>query len=123
VLVLAAGIQAFAKPSFTVRAPQPWIRAVDSKLEAQGEPTSSSSTFVLDDHQTRVSEKSVDRYYHHVQRIDTPAGLSDLSQLKFYFEPSYQQLTIHFIRIQRGDASIDALRPAEIKDLRRFHPG
>jgi hypothetical protein len=119
VLVLAAGIQAFAKPSFTVRAPQPWIRAVDSKLEAQGEPTSSSSTFVLDDHQTRVSEKSVDRYYHHVQRIDTPAGLSDLSQLKFYFEPSYQQLTIHFIRIQRGDASIDALRPAEIKVIQQ----
>ena len=74
---------------------------------------------MLDDHQTRVSEKSVDRYYHHVQRIETAAGLSDLSQLKFYFEPSYQQLTIHFIRIQRGTALIDALRPSEIKVIQQ----
>jgi hypothetical protein len=61
----------------------------------------------------------VDRYYHHVQRVDTAAGLTDLSQLKFYFEPSYQQLTIHFIRIQRGNVLIDALRPSEIKVIQQ----
>jgi transglutaminase-like putative cysteine protease len=120
-LALSASQRAFAKPSFAVKPPQSWIRTVDFRSEAQDKPTSasSSSTFLLDDHQTRVSEKSVERYYHHAQRIDTAAGLGDVSQLKFYFEPSYQQLTIHFIRIQRGNAFIDALRPSEIKVIQQ----
>ena len=120
-LTLAVGQQVVAKPSFAIKPPQPWIRTIDSSSDAQVAPSSatSSSTFILDDHQTRVSEKSVERYYHHVQRIETSAGLSDLSQLKFYFEPSYQQLTIHFIRIQRGTELIDALRPSEIKVIQQ----
>lgn len=120
-LVMTASQRAFAKPSFAVRPPQSWIRTIDLEADSGSEkaPASSGSLFLLDDHQTRVSEKSVERYYHHVQRIDTPAGLSDLSQLKFYFEPSYQQLTIHFIRIQRGNAFIDALRPSEIKVIQQ----
>lgn len=120
-LLMTAGQRAFAKPSFAVRAPQSWVRTIDSKSDTTGEltPASSSSTFLLDDHQTKVSEKSVERFYHHVQRIDTAAGLDDVSQLKFYFEPSYQQLTIHFIRIKRDHALIDALRPSEIKVIQQ----
>lgn len=119
-LILAVSECTFAKPSFAVKAPPSWIRIIDSKAEPDGELTpSGGSTLILDDHQIRVSEKSVERYYHHVQRIDSAAGLDDLSQLKFYFEPSYQQLTIHFIRIQRGGTVIDALRPSEIKVIQQ----
>lgn len=120
-LTLTVGQRVVAKPSFAIKPPQPWIRTIDSSADAQVGPSSatSSSTFILDDHQIRVGEKSVERYYHHVQRIETAAGLSDLSQLKFYFEPSYQQLTIHFIRIQRGSELIDALRPSEIKVIQQ----
>jgi transglutaminase-like putative cysteine protease len=62
-----------------------------------------------------VSGASVERYYHYFQRVDNTAGLDDLSQLRFYFEPSYQQLTIHFVRVQRGSTVIDSFEPSEVK--------
>jgi hypothetical protein len=106
---------------YVVRPPQSWVRTISSNPGAQSKQTqpTGSSTFLLDDHQVRVSKETVERYYHHVQKIDTAAGLDDFSQLKFYFEPSYQQLAIHFIRILRDGAAIDALRPSEIKVIQQ----
>ncbi len=116
ILVTTTDGPAFAKGSFSVRPPQTWVRTINADANnAAQSPSSSSSTFLLDDHQVRVTEGSVERYYHHAQRVDTTAGLEDLSQLRFYFEPSYQKLTIHFIRIKRGDTTFDALKPREIK--------
>ena len=108
-----------AKASYAIRSPQPWVRPLDLESEAKSGPGSASSTFLLDDHQIRISQKTVERYYHHIQKIETAAGLSDVSQLRFYFEPSYQQLAIHFIRIHRDGALIDALRPSEIKVIQQ----
>ena len=103
-----------AKPSYVVTAPQSWVRALDLESEITG-PASASSTFLLDDHQVRVGDKTVERYYHHVQKIDTAAGLNDVSQLKFTFEPSFQKLAIHFIRIRRQGTVIDAMKLSQIK--------
>ena len=121
VLATTASQATFAKASFAVKPPQPWIRTVGFAADSNAEQTSDSSgsLFLLDDHQTKVSGKTVDRYYHHVQKVNTAAGLDDLSQLRFYFEPSYQQLTIHFIHIHRSNSLIDGLRPAEIKVIQQ----
>jgi transglutaminase-like putative cysteine protease len=81
-------------------------------------PPGTSSTRILDDEQTRISA-SVERYYHYYQRVDNTAGLEDLSQLHFNFEPSYQQLAIHFVRILRNGTSIDALKPSEIQVIQK----
>ena len=120
-LILTAPALAFSKASFLVRPPQSWVRTVSPELERKGAqlPSVSSSTSLLDDRQIKVGEKTVDRYYHFVQRIETSAGLDDISQLKFYFEPSYQQLTIHFIHIRRGDTIINALKPSEIRVIQQ----
>ncbi|MGH9971228.1 MAG: DUF3857 domain-containing transglutaminase family protein [Pyrinomonadaceae bacterium] len=119
-LVFSVSQPAYAKPSFVVRPPQPWVRTIDPESTTKGAQTpTGGSSFILDDHQIRVGEKTVDRYYHHVQRVDTAAGLDDVSQLRFYFEPSYQQLTIHFIRIQREAETIDAFKPSEVKVIQQ----
>jgi len=110
---------AIAKPSFTVKPPPTWVKKVVPNVDPVGTTSSngSSSTRILDDEQTRVSANTVERFYHYYQRVDSTAGLGDLSQLRFYFEPSYQQLSIHFIRILRGHSVIDALKPSEIKTI------
>ena len=120
-VILTASHAVFAKSSFRVNPPQAWIRTIDFRADLTNEPTpaASSSSFLLDDHQTKVGEKTVDHYYHHVHRIETSAGLGDLSQLRFAFEPSYQQLAIHFIRIHRGQSLIDGLKPSEIKTVQQ----
>ncbi|HSE24619.1 MAG TPA: DUF3857 domain-containing transglutaminase family protein [Pyrinomonadaceae bacterium] len=117
VLTFTSATVSFAKGSFSVKPAPSWVRAVApsvGSLSSQQADTSSSQ--LLSDEQTKVgSNGSVERYYHYVTRVDGASGLDDLSQLRFYFEPSYQQLVIHFVRIQRGSSAIDILRPAEIK--------
>ncbi len=117
--IMTVSRPASAKPSYAIRPPQPWVRILELESQTKSGSSPASSSFLLDDHQIRVGEKTVERYYHHVQRIETAAGLSDVSQLKFYFEPSYQQLAIHFIRIHRDRGLIDALKPSEIKVIQQ----
>src|SRR6185436_6751111 len=115
-VLLSVSAIVVAKDTFTIKAPALWVR----KVVPATDPTSVSpeagtrSTRILDDEQTKVGS-SVERYYHYYQRVDNTAGLEDLSQLRFYFEPSYQQLAIHFVRVLRSGATIDALKPSEIK--------
>ena len=92
---------------------------IGSGVCAKSETGSASSTFLLDDHQIKVGQKRLNATTTTCRRIETAAGLSDVSQLKFYFEPSYQQLAIHFIRIRRDGALIDALKPSEIKVIQQ----
>ena len=113
---LSASQVVIAKDTFTIKSPSSWVRKVvpATDLTSVSAEAGTSSTRLLDDEQTKVGS-SVERYYHYYQRVDNTAGLEDLSQLRFYFEPSYQQLAIHFVRVLRGGAVIDALKPSEIK--------
>jgi hypothetical protein len=118
ILVLATAEFAYANKSFSVRPAPAWVRTI-TRSEAPSNSPSRTSTRLLDDVQIKLGRNTVDRYYHLVSRIDNPSGLDDLSQLRFYFEPSYQQLTIHYVRILRGGTSIDVLKPAEIRMIQQ----
>lgn len=112
-LVSLCAITTAAKSSFAVK-PQPaWIKPaeVDPKQAAGN----AASVVLLDDQETRISSGSVERFYRQVERVDTAAGLEGVSQLRFYFEPSYQKLVIHYIKIIRGNQTIDSLKPSEVK--------
>jgi transglutaminase-like putative cysteine protease len=71
--------------------------------------------YTLEDHQQRVTESSIERYYHESYRVTSHAGLDAGSQIKPEFDPTYEELIFHSISIKRGDKSINALRPREIK--------
>jgi Domain of Unknown Function with PDB structure (DUF3857)/Transglutaminase-like superfamily len=115
--IVLAGQIAVAKAPFKVNPVPTWVRRVVPSIDPvkAGTQLGTSSTRLLDDQQIRVNEKSVERYFHFFQRVDNTAGLDDLSQLRFYFEPSYQQLSIHFVRVLRGSAIINSLDPSEVK--------
>ena len=119
VLVLFLTQVAAANTSFSIKTAPPWVQNVAAAGPDSNQSSASSSTSFLDDVQIKVGHKTVERYYHFVNRVDNPSGLNDLSQLRFYFEPSYQKLTIHFVRIKRGNQDIDALRPSEIKMIQQ----
>jgi hypothetical protein len=110
---------AFGKGSFEIKpAGSSWIRKITADL-SQANKNGTSSSVLLEDRQVRVGSGTVERYTHRVQRIDTAAGLDDLSQLSFEFEPSYERLAIHFIRILRGKETINNLNPSEIKVIQK----
>jgi len=123
IVSLAVGfafVQAIAAATRPAFKPVPnWVRKVVpatdlTKVSAQPGTT---STQILNDQQIKVGSNSVERYYHYYQRVDNTAGLDDLSQLRLYFEPSYQQLAIHFVRVLRGGTTINAFNPSEVKTI------
>ncbi|MDX6303448.1 MAG: hypothetical protein QOI77_417, partial [Blastocatellia bacterium] len=115
---VVAGVEnASAKPSFTVKPPPVWIKAV--QVNTKHGPSDRPSSILLSDQEVRLSAGNVERFYHHAERVEKTAGLETVSKLQFDFEPSYQFLVIHFIKIIRGDQTIEALRPAEIKVIQK----
>ncbi|HEV8134873.1 MAG TPA: DUF3857 domain-containing transglutaminase family protein [Pyrinomonadaceae bacterium] len=120
-LVLLVAQPVPAKQGFAVKPVPDWTRKVVPSIDPGTLPlaSGSSSTRILDDRQIKVNGGSVERYHHYYERVDNTAGLEDLSQLRFYFEPSYQQLAIHFVRVLRGGATINSFKPSEVKVIQQ----
>ncbi|HJQ25999.1 MAG TPA: DUF3857 domain-containing transglutaminase family protein [Blastocatellia bacterium] len=113
-LFVFAALAMAANRSFTVAPPAAWVEPV-ALPAGDASDGATKAAYLLLDHQTRVSGTTVERYERRAKKIFTAAALSDAAQLEIEFEPSYQQLTIHHVRIQRGGQTIDALRPNDIK--------
>ena len=111
----------FAKRPFEIKLPPPWVKpvSVTQSGSAGSNEASSGSLYLLSDHQIRVTSGSTERYYRRVKKVLNASALQDLSQLQLDFEPSYQELVIHYVRIQRGDVIIDALKPGEVKIIQQ----
>ena len=111
---------AFAGKSFTVRPVPVWVRQVETPAasSADGEERS-GSLFLLDDHQTRVEGQKTERFCRHVKKVLSATGLEAESELQLVFEPSYQTLVIHHVRILRGGRVINALDPSEINVIQQ----
>lgn len=110
----------FAKGSPFVIGPAPaWVETVASNDAEPAQTNSSGTICLLNDRQIRVTAAGVERYYRRVNKVLTAAGLEDVSQLELEFEPSYQKLVIHHVRIRRGDITINALKPGEIKVVQK----
>lgn len=74
---------------------------------------------VLTDDQTRVGDGGVERYRRVAYEILNDAGIEGYSSLSIEYDPSYQTVILHHIRIQRGNRIIEQLDPDRIELLRR----
>lgn len=125
ILVLAMIVPASANAGqqFTVASPSVWIQPIIYSNDTAKTPGRTDSgheiSYPLFDDQFRVSGSGVERFHHHVSKIRSSSGLEKASQLELDFEPSFQKLIIHYIRIRRGDQTIDALNLREIKVIQK----
>ncbi len=110
-----------AKRPFVIKPPRPWVKplSVTQSGSAASNETASGSLYLLSDHQIRVNGGSTEEYARRVKKVLNASALEDLSQLQLEFEPSYQELVIHYVKIQRGDVIIDALKPGEVKIIQQ----
>ncbi len=70
---------------------------------------------LLVDEQVRVAGRATEHFHHMIRRVESPTGVEDSAQLKIDFDPSYQRLVIHYVRLRRDQRSTDCLRQSEIK--------
>ena len=75
--------------------------------------------FVLFDRQVRVERDRTESFSHWSRRITNEVGLQQSSQLVVDFDASYQTLTLHYVRVRRGDVQIDELDRGAIKLIQR----
>ncbi len=106
-----------AERSFAVEAPPNWVEPAIPVLDDSGSARADNlgAVCLLTDHQIRVTKTGLERYYRGVNKVLGIVGLEKVSQLELEFEPSYERLVIHHIRIQRGGSVINALKVSEIK--------
>src|SRR5262245_32392520 len=109
------------RSGFSIKSVAGWVRPVRPDeyvdLSTSGEQT--GVDYLLVDNQFRVTGITTERYHHRAKRVLSTAALGDVSEIRFEFEPSYQKLLIHHIRILRGGMEIDALKPGEIKVIQQ----
>lgn len=123
VMAVAAGCETISPPalasaSFTVSKEPSWVVPNQPVTE---DPADIPGGFYyqLIDRQIRVRENTPEAFTRVVKKVTTAAGLDDVSQVRIEFEPSYQKLIFHHIQVHRGGATIDALKPREIKMIQQ----
>ena len=80
---------------------------------------SGGTYYLLSDRQVRVAGSSREVFGRYARQIVNDAGLEGSSQISLEFEPSYQSLTFHWVRVRRGDQWLNRLVPAKIEVIQR----
>lgn len=105
--------------TFTIGAEPEWVDSLspDTTATLSGSDMSSGIHYLLADYQSHVARQHTFRHY--TVRILSESGVQSNSELSFLFDPSYEQLEFHYIRIIRNGKYINRLFRKDIKILQR----
>lgn len=71
--------------------------------------------YLLLDEQIHVPEKT--SFFHYARLILSEKGLSAVSQVEIIYDPSYQQVFVHYINVYRNGVKIDRTASANLRIL------
>src|SRR5262249_40560897 len=74
--------------------------------------------YLVLDRQIRVGA-TVETSAHVAQHVTNEAGLAASSQVVIGFDPSYQSVALHYVRVRRGSDVLDRLDTKAIKVVQR----
>ncbi|MDB6125429.1 MAG: hypothetical protein JWQ71_4422 [Pedosphaera sp.] len=105
--------------AFMIQDSGKWVKPVS---EPADEPASSPSSnegerYLLLD--TQVHAGKDENYCHIVKKITSQNGVQNGASLSFNYDPTYQQLILHYIVIRRGDKTYDRLDADKIKVIQQ----
>lgn len=67
----------------------------------------------------QVNLKEEENYYHYALLLETPAAVSELSNLELSYDPAYEELVMHSITLHRKDEKISVLEQQIPQVIRR----
>lgn len=105
-----------AAARFLRGAPGAWVEhsAVPAPPSAPEEPAGC----LLLDEQLDLTGSEAKVYRRTVHMAHSEAGVEQISELQIQFNPAFETLTLHWVRLRRGGAEFDALEDADIELLR-----
>lgn len=124
VLFLAAWVSSLAAaatpaPVYTMAAPARWVEVTEASF-----PEQAPVDQIVDGiHRIRIERQcdpATESIYHHeVHRIVSETGIQSGSDLRLTFDPSYEKVTLHRLRVRRGAAWEDRLENTPINVIQR----
>ncbi len=96
-----------------------WVKPVELSTQRPVVVEGQGVQYLLIDRQVRATGVSVSSYRHLAMRVTHEDQLTDESQIEVTFDPSYQRLSFHHVRLLRDGAVLDRLRPQSIQLLQR----
>ncbi len=99
--------------SFNVAPAPAWVKPVTPPNESAIERESPSLFFVLVDRQQRIEPRAF--YYHDMRKVISEKGVQDGASLSVSFNPAFEKLTLHCMRVIRNGVSSDRLNRSQIK--------
>lgn len=118
--VAATDVLAQPAPAYRIEPPEPWVieSAIPESRAASTPDAMAASESLLRDDQILVST-ATERYSRRVIRIQSTAGIQNWQEIEIDFDPTFQELVLHHVRIRRAGEIIDALRPDEVRIIQR----
>ena len=120
VLTFAAAMPA-ASRDWLVEPPPAWVEPIAAPLDAKAPSGSISGgvEYLLADRQTRLEAHDRVAYNHYAMRALTGEGVEEAAHIQVSFDPTYQTLTLHSVKVHRGGQVLSRLVPARVKLLQR----
>jgi transglutaminase-like putative cysteine protease len=117
-LFLLASFQLHAQPTVLEGKIPAWVtqHEYNSTISDTNE-TSNGYAYLLISKQTHLESK--EHYSEYVAKVTSENGLSIVSVINEYFDPSFQTLTFHKLNIIRNGKKINKLNPARFDVIRR----
>lgn len=108
-----------ASQEFDIAPIPSWVDQTDVRalLTGKGEHDGSGSIFWLSEEQVAVAQEV--HFNHFVRQIHSQGGLQRETELIFEFNPSYQSLVLHHIRLWRGGKQLNRLDVNKINVIQR----
>jgi transglutaminase-like putative cysteine protease len=102
-----------AKPD--IAPPAKWVVPIPYNPRAKLDPVDPSleMRWILKDRQ--INAQNNESFNHEVRQVLTPAGVNYGSHIKVDYDPSYQLLTFHWVKVWRGTNALNRLDPDKIE--------
>lgn len=110
-LALPAGITVKPEPEWVLPPPEMRTQAGSEEANPGG------VDYRLFDWQVQVEEKAF--YQHTVYRVTNASGLQSSAEISFDYDPAYQELVLHHVRVIRDGHEEDRLEPEAIEVIRQ----
>lgn len=72
---------------------------------------------LLVDRQTRIGDQERSHFQRFVYQVINEVGVEQKSDISISFDPSYESITLHHVKIRRGKETVDQLIPENIRVL------
>jgi hypothetical protein len=122
-LLLSLAAPALAQPAaqtWTVAPPAPWVTPQplpegDTPLRSAAD---SGRLYQLVDHQVRAGATTTD-YHRYAWTALSTAGVQNASEIQMRFDPSFERLVIHHVRLLRSGRDVFSFRPSDVRVIQQ----